>query len=66
MTYPGLFKKRYAKLAGADWIRRVDPDDRKAFARIGMENHDYGRLGGKARVQTAKRDSKGRFVCANT
>lgn len=62
MIYPNLFKNRYRKLAGKDWIRRVDPEDRKAFARIGMENHDYGRRGGKARSHTAKRDWKGRFV----
>jgi len=62
MTYPNLFKNRYRKLVGTDWLCRVDPDDKKAFARIGMENHEYGRQGGRARVATAKRDLKGRFV----
>jgi len=62
MTYPNLFKTRYQKLIDRDWLRRVDHDDRKAFTRIGMEAHEYGRQGGKARVATAKRDSKGRFI----
>ena len=29
MTYPNLFKNRYRKLVGTDWLCRVDPDDKK-------------------------------------
>lgn len=38
----------------------MDIDDRKAFIEIGLAAMDYGKLGGKARVQTAKRDARGR------
>lgn len=62
MTYPDLFKRRYNSLTGKDWIRSVLPEDRRAFVHIGMQAHDYGRLGGKARARTARRDEKGRFI----
>mgnify|MGYP006935520912 CR=1 FL=1 len=62
MTYPDLFKKRYQALHGKDWLRRIEPDDKAAFVRLGMEAHDYGRMGGKARAESAKRDEKGRFA----
>lgn len=62
MTYPNLFKNRYQQLTGKDWLRSVLPEDRRAFVSIGMQAHDYGRLGGKQRARTAKRDEKGRFV----
>ncbi len=60
MIYPGLFQQRTR--TGRDWLRRIPQDDRKAFARIGMEAHNYGRQGGKARAANAKRDQKGRFT----
>lgn len=53
MKFPNLFKSRYPKstLTGQDWIRNVDEEDRQAFARIGMEAHNYGRQGGRAIVK---------------
>lgn len=62
MTYPDLFKRRYSSLTGKDWLRSVLPEDRQAFISIGMQAHDYGKMGGKERTQTAKRDPKGRFT----
>lgn len=64
--HPGLFKSRYTALQGRDWLRRVDPDDLQAFIAIGMEYHDHGRTGGKARAQAAKRDARGRFAREET
>lgn len=60
VTYPGLFKARYAELRGRDWIRRVEAEDRQAFIEIGLAATDYGRKGGQARAQ-APRDERGRF-----
>lgn len=57
-----LFKNRYDKLLGSDWIRRIDAEDRKAFIEIGLAAMDFGKLGGTARAKTAKRDSNGRFI----
>ena len=65
MFFPDLFKSRYV-LQGKDWIRRVEPDDRKAFVQIGMRFHNYGKMGGKARAATARRDKRGRFTKWNT
>lgn len=62
MKYPNLFKSRYVILQGKDWIRRIESDDIKAFVRLGLEESQYGRLGGQARAKTGKRDKKGRFV----
>ena len=62
MTYRDLFKSRYPSLRGRDWIRTIDPDDLRAFVEIGMKHNDYGRVGGKARSATAKRDKRGRFT----
>lgn len=59
--YPSLFRKRYT-LHGRFWLKQIDPDDLKAFVHIGMEAHDYGRMGGKVRASTAKRDKRGRFA----
>ena len=61
MIYPDLFKSRYI-LKGKDWIRTIEPDDRKVFVELGMKHSEYGRLGGKARAKTAKRDQRGRFT----
>jgi hypothetical protein len=49
--YPNLFRSRYTSLQGKDWIRRVSNEDRRAFARIGLEASDYGRSGGNAVVK---------------
>lgn len=51
MKYPNLFRNRYGKLNGKDWLRRVDSEDLQAFARIGLEASDYGRSGGRAVVR---------------
>lgn len=58
----GIFKARYPQLSGVDWVRRIEPEDRKAFIEIGMQAWDYGRMGGKARAKTARRDQRGRFA----
>lgn len=58
--YPGLFAS-YQK-TGSDWIRRLEPEDLKAFIELGMRSWDYGKLGGKARAKSAQRDEKGRFT----
>ena len=62
MTYKGIFKNRYPSLQGKDWLKRIDPEDQKAFYHIGFTASDYGKKGGKARSQTAKRDNRGRFA----
>lgn len=61
MQYPKLFKN-FGKLEGKDWLKRLPVDDRKAFGWLGCEAHEHGHLGGKARVASAKRDERGRFV----
>lgn len=62
MTYPNLFKNRYAELKGKNWIKSVSVEDRKAFSQIGFFHSDFGRLGGIVRGKSGKRDSKGRFI----
>lgn len=47
MNYPNLFKSRY-RLKGSDWLRRIDPDDLKAFVDIGLQAAEHGRKGGRA------------------
>ena len=61
MMYPNLFKQKYGKLSGRSWIKSIEPDDVRVFVRIGMEHHNYGKMGGCKRAKTAKRDEKGRF-----
>jgi hypothetical protein len=62
--YARLFQNRYPALKGRDWLRHVDPDDRKAFSLVGIAHRKagYGKQGGKTNIQKARRDSKGRFV----
>lgn len=60
--YASLFKTRYGKLTGRDWIRRLTPDDLAVFIQIGLAAMEYGRLGGRARAAQAGRDARGRFV----
>ncbi len=47
MMYKGLFKSRYPSLRGRDWINSVSTEDRKAFAMLGLQASDYGRMGGR-------------------
>lgn len=65
-TFPslkGVFKQKYGdNLRGRDWLRRIDPEDRRVFAHAGFVASDYGRRGGLARARTAKRDWRGRFA----
>lgn len=58
--YPNLFAAFIRK--GSDWLSNIPADDRKAFARIGMQAHNYGRQGGCARASTCRRDKRGRFA----
>jgi hypothetical protein len=60
--YKNIFKSRYPELKGKDWIKRIEEEDLKAFIHIGFAHSDYGRLGGKKRASTAKRDNRGRFT----
>jgi hypothetical protein len=62
MLYPDLFKKHFPSLRGKDWLRSLPPEDRKVFGWMGCEANQHGRLGGKARVASAKRDERGRFA----
>jgi hypothetical protein len=61
-SYPGMFKNRYGKLQGRNWVRSLDPEDKEVFISLGLSAAEYGHLGGVARAQTAKRDDLGRFV----
>lgn len=63
MKYPNLFKSRYNLSGqGKNWLKIVSLEDLKAFVHIGFIESDCGRLGGKVRAQSAKRDSRGRFL----
>ncbi len=61
MIYPNLFKQKY-QLKGKNWVKTIEPDDLKVFIDIGMRFNDYGRMGGKVRGKTGKRDRRGRFT----
>ena len=65
IPYQNLFKSRYQLAGRRDWIRVLDPEDLIVFIRIGLAAADYGRLGGRARAATAKRDNRGRFTKSN-
>jgi hypothetical protein len=58
----GLFKKRYNRLKGKDWVRRLEPEDLSVFVRVGLQANDYGKQGGIKRAATARRDKRGRFT----
>jgi hypothetical protein len=62
MIYPNLFISRYPRLKGKAWLNSIMPEDKAAFIRLGQQYHEYGKLGGKIRAKTGKRDSKGRFI----
>lgn len=51
MKYPDLFKSRYPDLKGKAWIKAIDPEDRKVFVDIGLQEMDHGRKGGLALVK---------------
>ena len=57
----GIFKSR-GPLIGRDWVARLNPEDREVFSWLGRRAGDFGRMGGKARARTAKRDKRGRFA----
>lgn len=59
---PNYFKDRYEGLSGKDWLRNIDKEDRVALAKIANAASGYGRNGGVVRANTAKRDSRGRFI----
>lgn len=65
MIYPDLFKN-YPDRKGSDWIRRLPPEELKAFVWIGAKHSDWGRKGGIARAQKAKRDKNGKFTKENS
>lgn len=69
--YPDLFK-HYPHRRGKAWLRQVDVEDRRVFARVGLEHanlktdYQFWSLGGQARAKNARRDSKGRFIKGDT
>lgn len=62
MIYPNLFKSRYTTLKGKDWIKTIEPEDKRVFVEIGFKHSDYGRKGGLYRGKFGKRDERGRFI----
>ena len=60
--HPNLFKNRYPKLKGRDWIKKIDPEDKQVFISIGMTHNQHGKLGGKHRAKNGLRDKRGRFI----
>ncbi len=59
----GIVIARY-ELHGRDWLRRITAEDRKVIADLGRSQtpDEFHSLGGKARVQKALRDKRGRFI----
>ena len=60
--HPNLFKNRYPELKGSDWIKHIDPEDKKVFVSLGMSHNGYGRKGGLQRGKFGLRDNRGRFI----
>lgn len=58
----GYFKRTYGPLTGRNWLKTLPPEEIQAFSHVGFVEGDYGRSGGIARAQTARRDWKGRFA----
>jgi hypothetical protein len=61
----GYFKSKYAhviKKHGRFWLAHIPPEERRAFAMIGLQWSNYGRLGGVQRAKSAMRDCNGRFM----
>ena len=48
MKYPNLFHSRYTELSGRDWIKKIEPEEIQAFARLGFQESGYGKKGGVA------------------
>jgi len=60
--HPGMFA-RYGALKTRTWIRDLDSESRRIFARLGYVHAiDISTIGGKARAKTALRDRRGRFI----
>jgi hypothetical protein len=67
--YPGCLRQRYPELRGRDWLRRIPPEDRRAWAFLGRlalaeRSVNWQRLGGQTRAKQAQRDRRGRFLPA--
>lgn len=59
----GIFKAKYGdQLKGADWVRRIDPEDQRVLIDIGLQAFDHGRQGGRAQAERGLRDPRGRFT----
>lgn len=56
MRYPNLFKSKYPRLQGKDWINWVDKEDMQVFVSIGMEANLHGQLGGQSTYTKHGRD----------
>ena len=56
MKYPNLFKSRYENLQGKNWINSIDPDDKKAFIEIGLQETNHGVKGGRALMKKYGRE----------
>jgi len=66
MKYSNLFQD-YQPRQGKAWLRSLPSDIRKNFSVIGLMvqrelNLNIHSIGGRANVQRAKRDYRGRFV----
>ena len=60
--HPGMFA-RYSPLKTRTWIRDLDSESKRIFARLGyVYAVDISIIGGKARAKTASRDRHGRFI----
>lgn len=66
MTIPPKYFIEHYQLHGRDWLRRVSAEDRQALAYYAFVRSNYGRDGGRARAETAKRDHRGRFISNQT
>jgi hypothetical protein len=62
MNMKGVWKARYTWLKGKDWVNTLDKDDHQCFTELLCHNSQWGKVGGKARAMTARRDTRGRFV----
>lgn len=51
MKYPDLFKSRYPKLQGRDWVKHIDPEDRRVFVELGLSETNFGKSGGQVTVK---------------
>jgi hypothetical protein len=63
MNLKGMFMK--LKPQGRDWVRRLDPENKRVFIDIGLQAGDHGKMGGAVRAATATRCGKGHFLSNN-